>query len=156
VARERRAAILQTDGGFEVQIRKLTTKDEHLLLGVHPGLLDRGIQPELASEFLKDPRHHFIAAIDSGDIIGFVSALHYIHPDKPPRLWINEVGVAPGFRGRGVGKAMMAKVLSMAAELGCTEAWTLTEPDNEAATALYTSVGGAPSPSIMYRFPLGS
>jgi hypothetical protein len=38
----------------------------------------------------------------AGDtVVGFASAVHYVHPDKAPELWINEVGVAePGDRIR--------------------------------------------------------
>ena len=31
--------------------------------------------------------------MDEEQIVGFASAVHYVHPDKPPELWINEMGV---------------------------------------------------------------
>jgi ribosomal protein S18 acetylase RimI-like enzyme len=43
-----------------------------------------------------------------------------------------------------------------ARELGCTEAWVLTESDNTAAKRLYASVGGmeSPEPPVMFSFRL--
>ena len=88
---------------------------------------------------------------------GFVSAVHYVHPDKPhPELWINEVGVADGYRGQGIGKAVMRETLDVGRRLGCAEAWVLTERSNEAAMRLYASSGGeaAPEDAVMFTFHL--
>jgi ribosomal protein S18 acetylase RimI-like enzyme len=137
-----------------VQVRSLTAEDESLLLSTEPGLFDQEIRTDLAAEFLADPRHHLIAAIEEGVIVGFVSALHYVHPDKRAQLWINEVGVAAAYRNRGIGKAMLVEALSLARDLGCKEAWVLTEDDNEAAKALYASAGGTVAPELMYTFEL--
>jgi ribosomal protein S18 acetylase RimI-like enzyme len=96
-------------------------------------------------------------AIDQGQVIGFASGVHYVHPDKPAELWINEVGVAPDHQGRGVGKAVMRALLEHARRLGCEEAWVLTDHANAAAMRLYASVGGKaePVPSVMFTFTLG-
>ena len=139
-----------------MQIRRLSLEDESLLLSTGAGLFDDKIQPALSAEFLSDPRHHMIVAIEGPAIIGFVSALHYVHPDKQPQLWINEVGVADAYRNKGVGKAMVAEALSMARELGCQEAWVLTDKDNQAANALYSATGGKASSHLMYSFELAA
>ena len=67
-------------------------------------LRQRGRSPWTA-EFLADSRHHLAVAVDEGRVVGMASAVHYVHPDKPPELWINEVGVAPTHRGLGIGRA---------------------------------------------------
>lgn len=84
------------------------------------------------------------------------SAVHYVHPDKPPQMFINEVGVSQAYEGQGIGKRLLAALLRRAAELGCTEAWTATEPENLRAQALYTKAGGVKdaSPFVMYTFPI--
>ena len=88
--------------------------------------------------------------------MGFVSAVDYWHPDKPRELWINEVGVAPAWRHRGVGTRLLQKTLEHARALGCREAWVLTEPDNAAALALYSKLGGVRSRTyiVMFTFQL--
>jgi len=42
--------------------------------------------------------------------------------------------------------------VQLATELGCTEAWVLTDSGNAAANRLYTSAGAdvPPEPSLMY------
>ncbi len=87
--------------------------------------------------------------------MGFASAVHYVHPDKPTELWINEVGVAPTFRSRGLAKAVVHTLLSHARSLGCANAWVLTDQDNAPARALYASVGGRETPpQLMVEFDL--
>lgn len=56
------------------------------------------IDPTWSAEFLRDPRHHIAVAIEDGVVVGIASGVHYLHPDKPPELFVNEVGVAPAFR----------------------------------------------------------
>jgi ribosomal protein S18 acetylase RimI-like enzyme len=123
-------------------IRILAAGDEGVLASVAPGVFDNPVDPDLANEFLVDPHHHIAAAIDGGVVVGFASGVDYIHPDKPREFWINEVGVAPTHRGRGLGKSVLRALLEHARALGCREAWVLTETDNEAANALYAALGG--------------
>ena len=75
-------------------VRLLEDGDQGLLGRVAPEVFDHAVDPLLADAFLRDPRHHLVAAIADNRLVGFVSALDYWHPDKPRELWINEVGVA--------------------------------------------------------------
>ena len=119
-------------------------------------VFDKKVDPDLLREFLADQRHHIAVADADGMIVGFVSAVDYVHPDKPRQLFINEVGVASSHRGQGVGKALMELMIEHARGIGCTEAWVLTDADNEAANALYRSTGAdLPRPQVMYAYPLG-
>lgn len=137
-------------------IRLLTSADRGVLDNVAEGVFDDPINDVFAGEFLDDVRHHICVAIEDGCVVGFASAVHYVHPDKPnPELWINEVGVAPAFHRRGLAKAILGKLLSHAKSLGCVEAWVLTDEDNAAARATYASVGGDEKPlQLMVNFDL--
>jgi GNAT superfamily N-acetyltransferase len=53
--------------------------------------------------------------------------VHYVHPDKPAELWINEVGVAPSHQRQGVGQRLLGALFELGGSLGCREAWVLTE-----------------------------
>src|SRR5713226_10560378 len=89
-------------------------------------------------EFLSDPRHHIAVAIDDGVVVGFASAVLYVHPDKPrPELWINEVGVAETHHRRGIAGKLLNALLDVGRDADCVEAWVLTDRSNEAAMALY-------------------
>ncbi|HSM70295.1 MAG TPA: hypothetical protein VK851_02020 [Anaerolineales bacterium] len=85
-------------------IKVLNRSDLSLLMTTADDVFDNPVDKKLATEFLTDPRHHIVAAMDDDVMIGFASAVHYIHPDKPPELWINEVGVALRIRIRELAK----------------------------------------------------
>jgi ribosomal protein S18 acetylase RimI-like enzyme len=124
------------------EIKMLDSSDHAVLANVAPGVFDHAVDPRLVAEFLGDPRHHLAVAIDHGQVLGFASGVHYVHPDKPPELWINEVGVAASHQGRGVGKGVIRALLRHGERLGCGQAWVLTDDANTAAMRLYASVGG--------------
>jgi aminoglycoside 6'-N-acetyltransferase I len=135
-------------------IRILSESDLSVLLNAADDVFDNRVDEKYAREFLADPRHHIVAAIDEDVMIGFASAVHYIHPDKPPELWINEVGVASSHQNQGAGKAILKEMLRSGHELGCKTVWVLTERDNTSANGLYKSAGGKASEIIMYEFDL--
>jgi aminoglycoside 6'-N-acetyltransferase I len=120
----------------QVIVRMLTQADEALLLHADDDVFDEEVSPKLAAEFLADPRHHMAAALLDGTIVGMASAVHYIHPDKPAELWINEVGVAGRCRRQGVARRLMQALFDKGRELGCRVAWVATELDNTAAREL--------------------
>ncbi len=137
-----------------IEIRLLDEQDAALLANCAPDVFDDVVQPLLASEFLADPRHHIVAAIDHNQVVGFVSAVDYVHPDKPRELWINEVGVAASHRRLGLAKRLLAAMFEHARTLGCRNAWVLTERSNTAAIALYQAAGGKepPDETVMFEF----
>jgi ribosomal protein S18 acetylase RimI-like enzyme len=124
------------------EIRVLNRFDEGVLTRVAAEVFDHPIDMDLTREFLADPRHHIVVAIDDETVVGFVSAVHYVHPDKPAELWINEIGLAPTHRRRGLGKALLRRMLDVGREKNCKAAWVLTDRGNAAAMALYVSSGG--------------
>jgi ribosomal protein S18 acetylase RimI-like enzyme len=142
-----------------MDIRLLGPTDHAVLADVATDVFDDRLQPGAVDEFLRDPRHHLVVAIDDARVVGFVSAVHYVHPDKKaPELWINEVAVSEALQGRGVGKAMLRKMLDHAHVLGCVEAWVLTNRSNRAAMRLYESSGGVnpADDEVMFNFSLGT
>ncbi len=138
------------------QITVLGPGDQATLRDVLPDVFDNPVRGNLVREFLGDPRHHLAVAVDQGHVVGFASAVHYIHPDKDAELWINEVGVAPAHQRVGLGKELMRALFRLGRDLGCREAWVLTERDNNAALGLYESLGGVEPPieTVMFSFVL--
>jgi ribosomal protein S18 acetylase RimI-like enzyme len=132
----------EIENSMAIEIKILQCGDESILMNVAAEVFDKPIDPKLTSEFLKDPRHHIAVAIDDGLVIGFASGVHHIHPDKPPELWISEVGLAPTHRRRGLGTAVLRALFALGQAHNCATAWVLTDRSNVAAMALYSSVGG--------------
>src|SRR5262249_16957237 len=119
------------DNTMAIEVKVLGPQDAGALENVAPGGFDDPIDIHGAVEFLADPRHYLAVAVDEGLIGGFVSAVHYVHPDKSrPEMWINEVGVAETHQGRGLGKRLLRAVFDVARGLGCAEAWVLTDRAN--------------------------
>lgn len=141
-----------------VSIQLLGPNDAAVLERVADDVFDNDIHPQWRAEFFADPRHHLAVAIDDGVVVGMASGVRYVHPDKAPELFVNEVAVASTHYERGIGTRLMRALLDDARARGCVNAWVLTSPTNAAALALYTKAGGnaqAESPT-MFEFPLAA
>ena len=150
-------SLMEEHSIMSIDIRILGPEDGAILNHVAPDVFDDPIVPQSVQEFLGSPQHQIVVAIDNGLVVGFASAVLYVHPDKPnPELWVNEVGVAPSHQNRGVGKAILRALLDVARKAGCAEAWVLTERQNLPAIRLYQAVGGEEGQDelVMFSFKL--
>jgi aminoglycoside 6'-N-acetyltransferase I len=138
----------------EVEVRRLAPGDHTLLASAEPGVFDGPIVAEEARRFLDAPGHHIVAAVEGGRIVGFASAVVCLHPDKPPALFVMELGVAERLRRRGIGRKLLDAILAAGTDAGCSEAWIAAEAGNRPARALYRSAGGVEdaTPAIVFTF----
>lgn len=117
--------------------------DQSAILKVGDALFDHPVKEERAKEFLTDTRHHLLLAYHQGKIIGMASGFHYVHPDKDPELFINEVGVVESHQNHGIGRELVRKmVVHGRDQLGCKSAWVLADQANEPARKMYLAAGG--------------
>jgi ribosomal protein S18 acetylase RimI-like enzyme len=138
-----------------IEVRVLDAHETLVLDRVADGVFDGPVRHELAAGFLSDPRHHLAVAVDDGTVVGMASGVHYLHPDKRPELWVNEVGVAPTHRRRCLARRLLEALMEHARALGCTDVWVLTDRDNAAARALYDTLGGeADESAVLYAWRL--
>jgi aminoglycoside 6'-N-acetyltransferase I len=140
-----------------IEIKVMGPQDAGILADVAPDVFDGPIDIRRTDEFLADPRHHLVVAVEDGQVVGFASAVHYIHPDKSrPELWINEVSVAATHQRRGLATRLLRSLFAVARGLGCAEAWVLTDRANTAAMRLYSAAGSteAPTDHVMFTFRL--
>jgi GNAT superfamily N-acetyltransferase len=144
--------------GLNVDIRLATSDDSASLLAADAELFDYPVDPECTAEFLADPRHHIALAMCGCRVVGFASAIHYLHPDKAPHLFINEVAVLAEFRNQGIARGMVKLLCEHGRTLGCTEAWVATEPGNAAAHRTYSAAGGqaVEEKFVMFNFDLAA
>jgi len=130
-------------------VRRLGPDDLALLLGAGD-LFDDPLRPDMAARFLAHPDHHLFASISDAAMIGFVSAVSYLHPDKPLEYWLNEVGVVDAWQRRGVGRRLLQAALDHGWAMGCGAAWVLTNSSNRAARGLYAACGGTATPAARH------
>ncbi|MBC7562678.1 MAG: GNAT family N-acetyltransferase [Gemmatimonadaceae bacterium] len=126
----------------EVVVRLLGAHEATVLAYVAPQVFDEPVNGAWCTEFLADSRHHLAVALHGPLVVGMASAVHYLHPDKPNEMLINEAGVSESYRDLGIGRRLLAALLAHATLLGCEGAWVLTEASNAAARRMYAAAGG--------------
>lgn len=136
-----------------IAVRLLGSDEADVLDNVAPDVFDHQIHPRWCAEFFADPRHHLVVALDGDLVVGMASGVHYVHPDKAPELWINEVAVAPTHHGQGIGRRLVTTLVQHGVTLGCGEAWVLTSPANEPARRMYVAAGAVDDElTVMYTY----
>jgi ribosomal protein S18 acetylase RimI-like enzyme len=136
-------------------VRMLGPGDHAVLEHVAPEVFDNPPDARWSQEFLADARHHLAVALADGQVVGMASGVHHVHPDKPPELWINEVGVTPAHRRQGIARRLLQALFERAQALGCAEAWVTTEVTNGPARNLYAAAGGQEAGVVIVSFRLG-
>jgi len=139
-----------------IAIEKLQQENTGLLDHIAADVFDEPINNGYLKQFVDDPRHVMYLAVDNNQVVGMASGVEYFHPDKPPQLWINEVGVASSHRCRGIGRQLVQALIDEAEERNCVYAWLGTDNDNIAGNACFGSVpdGEAPQPFLLYEWDL--
>ena len=124
----------------------MTSADVELVRAASP-LFDSEARSAWVERFFGQPNHHLCIAYEGEEPAGFVSGVEMTHPDKGTEMFLYELGVDDAFRGRGIGKALVAGLADLARERGCYGMWVLTDTDNAAAIATYESVGAGEASS---------
>ncbi|MFI7588166.1 ribosomal protein S18-alanine N-acetyltransferase [Spongisporangium articulatum] len=83
-----------------------------------------------------ETRHYVVAEGPDGELLGYAGLLR-----PGPEADVQTVAVLPAAQGRGVGKALLAELVSQAAAGGANTLMLEVRADNEPAVALYTGAG---------------
>ena len=124
----------------QTTIRRLGPGDEDVIRAL--------AEDEPQTALLADDRTTFVAAFDGETPVGF--AFGYVLPrrhGRPTIFFVYEVDVDERYRGRGIGRRLLEELL-----FGQEEAFVVTDAANEAAMALYASLGGTRVDSVMWDF----
>lgn len=135
-----------------IEIVLLGPGDLARLCAVTPGLFDEDIRPDQAAAFLADPANLCLLAYDGDAAVGMVTATVLRHPDKPPTLFVNEVGTREGWMRRGIATALMTRMRAEAEARGCVGMWWGTDADNAEAIALYRKLGCDEVAGVFFGF----
>ncbi|MCX5133089.1 MULTISPECIES: GNAT family N-acetyltransferase [unclassified Streptomyces] len=122
-----------------MDLRRATTVPE---LTAAEYLFDNPVRPEWARRFLETQGHHLFLAYEGDDPVGFVSGVETVHPDKGTEMFLYELAVAEPFQRRGIGRALVRELASLARERGCYGMWVGVDTGNDVALAVYRSADG--------------
>ncbi len=92
-----------------------------------------------------------VIASEGGRAVGVASiAILYPAPKERGQLFMKEIYVVSGYRGQGIGKALIHFVARYALDIGCSRFdWTV-DRDNEQAMAFYRHLGARPANDKVY------
>lgn len=98
---------------------------------------DQRFGPNLKPQHLEDGRGAFLVARDAGRAVG-CGAIRLIDPGT---VEVKRMYVEPGYRGRGVGRAVLQRLEAAAREMGATRAVLETGIHQTDAITLYRRAG---------------
>jgi ribosomal protein S18 acetylase RimI-like enzyme len=133
-----------------VEIKRIAAGDEAVFDRVAPEVFDEPVDAGRLAEYLREPGHLMLLAIEDGLVVGQCAAVVHRHPDKATELYVDEVGTASTHRRQGIARAMLEAMFAWGRELGCTEAWLGTELDNDAANGLYRGLKPIEDAAMQY------
>ncbi|NQY59663.1 GNAT family N-acetyltransferase [Cognatishimia sp.] len=131
----------------ELIFHVLTEETAHFLEGAD--VFDNPVDHDQRATFIADPGHMMVFATLAERMVGMASGTVLLHPDKPPALFVNEVGVDEALRNQGIGTALTQRLLDMGRARGCEGIWLATEGDNAPARALYRKLGARETKEIV-------
>ena len=136
---------------MNVRIERVEKANTHILDNVAAEVFDYAVAPVHLAAFLDQPTHMMCVAVAGDLVVGQVQAMVHFHPDQPPELYVDNLGVSPDYRRRGIGRALLEEMTSLGKARGCEDTWLGTEADNEPALALYRKVGLKEQPMVMFE-----
>jgi len=127
--------------------------DARLLDRIAADVFDEPIDPARLAAYLAEPGHLMVLAVaPDGEVVGQARGMVHRHPDLPTELYIDNLGVTPARRRERLATRLLDALVAWGLELGCEEAWVATEPDNEAARALYAARGAEAEAVVMFAY----
>ena len=93
--------------------------------------------------------------LDGDAVIGMLAVGTYLSPTGS-KAWIEDVVVDNAYRGRGLGKRLVAHAIDYCKEQGLDTLMLTSNPKRIAANALYQSLGFERKETNVYRMKMGT
>lgn len=105
------------------------------------------------TEIIQSESSHLLMAEESGEFYGSLTLAIFKIPTGV-RAWIEDVVVDESARGKGVGKLLSERAVSLASEMGAKTVDLTSRPSRETANALYKKVGFQMRDTNVYRYKI--
>jgi len=135
-----------------IHVRRVELADAEIASHLDDLLLGEGSRwdQERGRLFLADADNALFLAEVDGASVGYAVAHRLQRFDaRNAEVLIYDVGVGEAYQRRGVGRALIERVVAWAREVGADEVWVLADADDARACAFYAATGGE-------RFPPGA
>jgi GNAT superfamily N-acetyltransferase len=119
--------------------------------------IDEGRNRAFFARFLDPSEDGLLLGARDGDgeLVGYACLYwHFSSLRARESVLMNDLFVAPGQRGRGVGRALIEATAAVARERGAAHVEWSTAPDNRTAQRLYDSTGAERSEWVEYELGL--
>ena len=101
-----------------MKIRELENADFRQVIEIWKKSFNNNFDKEINSTYLTDPSSITLVSVDSNTITG-VASLHIIKKRTRTLGLIEDVAVNENYRGKGIGKKLVEKLIGMASEKSC-------------------------------------
>lgn len=100
------------------------------------------LDPDALTEFLANPEHYLLLAIETEKVVGSLYGYALRHPHRrEPQFFLYGIDVRPEYRNRQIGSALVNQFIAEAKRTNAFEVWVLTNASNSAAMAMYSHCG---------------
>lgn len=137
--------------GLELEVRPGTIEDVPLLISFIRAMAEfEKLEVTATEDVLRDtlfgtsPAAHTLLGFVEGRPAAYaVYFFTFSTMAGKPCLWLDDLFVDPAFRGKGIGRALLAYFADLAVKKGCARFEWIVLDWNEAAVKLYESLGAA-------------
>lgn len=124
-----------------VQIDRLTPELVADFPAIAEEVFDAPPTPEHLGKLALMPAHALFLAKGGGMIVGQLLAMVQFQADRPPQLYIDNLGVAPPFKRQGVARALFDAAMIWGRDNGCDTVWLAADVGNAEARGFYDRLG---------------
>jgi ribosomal protein S18 acetylase RimI-like enzyme len=123
-----------------IAIHCVTPDNADLLAKVADDVFDEEVTPDRLGPFLAAAGHVMFVAVEADQVVGQIRGMVHVQPDRASDLYIDNLGVAPSHKRRGIGGQLIAALVGWGEARGCTYVWLATEPDNDEGIGFYEAL----------------
>lgn len=133
-----------------IDVVRIEAGNVRLLGRIADDVFDNEINSARLATYCAMPDAIFHIAMDGDLVVGQARGFVHRHPDAADEFYIDNLGVAPGYRRRGIATQLMRALLDEATSRGCVDIWLSTEPYNDEALGFYRSLGLNETPMTLF------
>lgn len=119
----------------------ITSENRDLLDRIAVDVFDDDIDADKLDFFLSLPSHRLLVAVADHQVVGQCLGIMTYAVDRRPSLLIENLGVSPDYRRRGIARDMIDQMCAWATDLGAEYMWLGSDPESHTAEAFYRGIG---------------